>query len=98
VSSDGVMVDNTPPLHGRIVFGWTGFSEYVSSYRDIHVTWYEFSDPGSGIKSFEIGIGSSSVSADVFPMTEVDGTSWEMDNAAGKFVDGYEYYVLLLVS
>ncbi|XP_061173567.1 uncharacterized protein LOC133182736 [Saccostrea echinata] len=98
VSSEGVMYDDTPPVHGRVFVDGSGLHGYITNYRDITVTWEGFSDPESGIKSFQIGIGSSNLSADIFPLTEAMDTFWKPMKTEGKFIDGYEYFILLMIT
>ncbi|XP_062573120.1 uncharacterized protein LOC134235054 [Saccostrea cucullata] len=97
-SSAGVMFDNTPPTIGQVFAGITEIHKYIASHKDISASWFGFDDPESGIKSFHVGIGSSNFTADIYPLTEVDGNFWKLEESLDSIIDGYEYYIHLLVT
>jgi hypothetical protein len=67
VSSDGFMFDNTPPMlssvyiSGQLITGESN-QVYISSTQAITVEWDSFMDQESGIKEYEVSIGSQRVS------------------------------------
>ncbi|XP_072048763.1 uncharacterized protein [Amphiura filiformis] len=65
--SDGVVVDTTPPIAGNVWIGWNNDNIYQISTSEVVVQWDSFVDVEeharsphhSGIKHYEIAIGSS---------------------------------------
>ena len=54
--SDGVTIDYTPPLAGVVIAGYNGNTEYVNFGDTMEAHWSGFSDPESGIKSYEFAL------------------------------------------
>lgn len=56
VTSDGVMVDDTPPLTGTVIDGVDSDEDYVNGQSDITAHWFGFEDLESGIDSYEVAL------------------------------------------
>ncbi|XP_061178129.1 uncharacterized protein LOC133186811 [Saccostrea echinata] len=97
-SSTGVMFDNTPPTIGQVFVGISEIHKYIANHKDISASWFGFDDPESGIKSFHVGLGSSNFTTDIYPLTEVEGNFWKLEESLDSIIDGYEYYIHLLVT
>ena len=54
--SDGVTVDYTPPLTGVVVDGYDQGVDYVKGGETIYAHWAGFTDPQSGIKSYQFAL------------------------------------------
>ncbi|XP_063408929.1 uncharacterized protein LOC134692410 [Mytilus trossulus] len=72
VTSDGVIIDNSPPNIGKIKDG--------ADYIDIHyqplrsyvaATWHGFNDPQSGLDKYSIRVGTSIGGKDIILQTEL---------------------------
>ncbi|XP_071151404.1 uncharacterized protein, partial [Mytilus edulis] len=79
ICSDGVTVDLTPPTPGHVWIGIDHNRQYQSSSSDIFISWDSFTDVeeykktvhNSGIKEYQVGIGSTKGGTDIFPFTSV---------------------------
>ena len=56
LTSDGVTVDNTPPISGTVIDGTIFDLDYVNGEDDISVRWSDFVDMESGIQSYEVAL------------------------------------------
>ena len=56
LTSDGVTVDETPPISGTVVDGMILDLDYVSGEDDISAHWLDFVDLESGIESYEVAL------------------------------------------
>lgn len=56
LTSDGVTVDNTPPISGIVIDGTIFDLDYVNGEDDISVRWSDFVDMESGIQSYEVAL------------------------------------------
>ena len=56
VTSDGVTVDYTSPVAGKVVFGQNNPTVYIKDGDTIYVHWSEFEDTVSGIRSYEFAL------------------------------------------
>ena len=83
------MVDATPPNLGTISVQFVNYLR--STEEDIMVTWTGFSDPESGIASYEIGIGSSNTNQDVMLFEAAQGEV-SLIKAKELLSDGKVYY------
>ncbi|MGI6295665.1 MAG: PQQ-binding-like beta-propeller repeat protein [Armatimonadota bacterium] len=63
-SSDGIMVDSSPPSQPTV----TDDGEFTSSQTSLHATWMA-SDPHSGIADYQYAIGTSAGATDVVGWT-----------------------------
>ncbi|CAG2200973.1 unnamed protein product [Mytilus edulis] len=97
--SDGVTVDLTPPTPGHVWIGIDPDKKYQSSSSDIFVSWDAFTDVeeykktvhNSGIKEYQIGIGSTKGGTDVFPYTIVGLVNHYTIHDV-RLQNGHEYY------
>ena len=87
-------MDTTEPSLGRIQIGHDVDSYYMAG-QDVHVSWGGFDDKESGVKSFEIGVGSSPLSANVISMHPIEGESARL--LLSNLTEGHIYYVILKV-
>lgn len=56
LTSDGVTVDDTPPISGIVVDGMVSDVDYVNGEDDISARWFDFVDFESGIESYEVAL------------------------------------------
>lgn len=56
LTSDGVTVDESPPISGAVIDGSVLDVEYVSSEDDVSALWSDFVDMESGIESYEVAL------------------------------------------
>ncbi|CAG2198380.1 unnamed protein product [Mytilus edulis] len=67
-TSDGVVIDNSPPVPGIVQDGTDDHDiEYQSARNYLSAKWFGFADAQSEIKYYVIRAGSSPGSADVYP-------------------------------
>ena len=94
VASDGVIVDVTPPVNGRVVDGrfMTKDVDYQSSTTHVQASWEPFIDHESGIMGYRWGLGTSPSSDDVMGFTDV---GMETSGSTGNvtLTPGVRYYV-----
>ncbi|XP_038057739.1 uncharacterized protein LOC119729229 [Patiria miniata] len=74
VTSDGVTVDDSPPLQGRVYDGGPGGDDisYQSSRRQLQAHWWGFHDPHSGLSHYEWRAGTTAGAADILPSTRIE--------------------------
>ena len=58
-TSDGVIVDDTPPSAGTVIDGVDSDEDYVNGEDDITAHWVGFEDLESGIDSYEVALCDS---------------------------------------
>ena len=58
-TSDGVIVDDTPPSAGSVIDGVDSDEDYVNGEDDITAHWVGFEDLESGIDSYEVALCDS---------------------------------------
>ncbi|XP_076113983.1 uncharacterized protein LOC143082268 [Mytilus galloprovincialis] len=100
--SDGVTVDLTPPTPGHVWIGIDPKEEYQSSTTDIFVSWDSFTDVeeyrktvhASGIKEYELGIGSTKGGTDIYPYTKVGLVNHYTVHGL-RLQNGHEYYATI---
>ncbi|MBI2571446.1 MAG: hypothetical protein HYV63_30935 [Candidatus Schekmanbacteria bacterium] len=92
VSSDGVLVDASPPTGGAVNDGADADLDFQSSISTINANWSGFSDVGSGIGSYEWAIGTSPGGIDVQGFTNV-GASTGATNGSLSLANGTLCYV-----
>ncbi|CAG2222618.1 unnamed protein product [Mytilus edulis] len=70
VTSDGVIIDNSAPVAGKVQDG-TGFidTEYQSMTTYISAKWYGFDDPQSGLEKYVWMAGTTKGGTDIIPAT-----------------------------
>ncbi|XP_071123054.1 uncharacterized protein [Mytilus edulis] len=70
VTSDGVIIDNSAPVAGKVQDG-TGFidTEYQSMTTYISAKWYGFDDPQSGLEKYAWRAGTTKGGTDIIPAT-----------------------------
>ena len=88
------MVDTSPPQPGSVSVYM--MQEQLATAEDIIVQWAQFQDRESGIRSYELGIGSHEYSQDVYSFRPVSGFMTFVD---GKDImaDGRKYFVQIKV-
>ena len=59
LSSDGVVVDTSPPDPGVVIDGYFRDVDYVSGDQDLTARWFDFKDMETGIKYYEIAVCDS---------------------------------------
>ncbi|XP_061189002.1 uncharacterized protein LOC133197151 [Saccostrea echinata] len=70
VTSDGIVIDNSPPTPGRVRDGLeTSDIEYQASRSHISASWHGFSDPQSGLEKFVWKAGITPGGHDIFNVT-----------------------------
>ncbi|XP_022102003.1 uncharacterized protein LOC110985345 [Acanthaster planci] len=74
VTSDGVMVDDSPPVPGRVYDGGPGGGDinYQSSRLQLRAHWWGFHDPHSGLSHYEWRAGTTPGAADILPSTRIE--------------------------
>ncbi|XP_076085163.1 uncharacterized protein LOC143055975 isoform X1 [Mytilus galloprovincialis] len=72
VTSDGVIIDNSPPNIGKIKDGadYTDI-HYQSSRSYVAATWHGFNDPQSGLDKYSIRVGTSIGGNDIISQNEL---------------------------
>ncbi|VDI61828.1 polycystin 2 [Mytilus galloprovincialis] len=72
VTSDGVIIDNSPPTPGTVQDG-TGYydTEYQSLKNYISAKWYGFDDAQSGLEKYEWRVGTKPGNGDIIPTIEL---------------------------
>jgi hypothetical protein len=93
VTSDGVTVDNTPPVAGTVNDGVAADIDYQTSTDTINANWSGFSDPESGIAGYEWAIGTTSGGTDIQGFTSVGITGTSATNSTLSLTNGTTYYV-----
>ncbi len=56
VTSDGVTVDDSPPISGTVTDGMVSDVDYLNGEDDISARWVDFVDFESGIESYDIAL------------------------------------------
>lgn len=92
--SHAVIYDNTPPLVGKIEVKSTGMKGFVTSHQ-LSLEWSDIEDIESGIRTIEIGIGSSNMSADIVQFSEY--VRYAEIDINDCFQDGHQYFAILKV-
>lgn len=97
-SSKPYIFDKTPPTHGDVYVGYyLNHKSYVKPSR-LLVQCIGFLDHESGIEKFEIGVGSTKESADVFPLFDHHYTNTPIEVPAHNILfDGHVYYIIVVV-
>ena len=54
--SDGVTVDDTPPISGNVIDGIVSDVDYLNGEADIRASWFGFVDLESGVESYEVAL------------------------------------------
>ncbi|XP_061166364.1 uncharacterized protein LOC133175283 [Saccostrea echinata] len=66
--SDGIVVDNSPPLAGIVyIKGVSGRMAYLHDRTSIMASWVGFEDPHSSVEHFEWCIGTKKENCDILP-------------------------------
>jgi hypothetical protein len=93
VSSDGVIVDPSPPLAGAVSDGPAADIQFQSSTTTINANWTAFSDPQSGIVTLEWAIGTTlgGTQVQAFTGTGISGNT--ASNSSLSLVNGQIYFV-----
>uniref|UniRef100_A0ABM0M5T3 Uncharacterized protein LOC102801709 n=1 Tax=Saccoglossus kowalevskii TaxID=10224 RepID=A0ABM0M5T3_SACKO len=98
VCSDGITVDQSPPLQGNVWIGWRE-QHFQSAVSELIVNWQSFVDVEeegrtthySGIRKYEYAIGSSPDGVDVQDFIDVGITNRAVAHGL-DLQDGYTYY------
>ncbi|KAK3092699.1 hypothetical protein FSP39_006126 [Pinctada imbricata] len=65
-SSNGVIIDSSKPVVGRVHVGMTSkHSNFISSQSYVEAQWFGFEDPQSGIQHYDVCIGKQSGMCDI---------------------------------
>ena len=56
LTSDGVTVDDTPPISGTVIDGIVSDVDYLNGEADIRARWIGFVDLESGVESYEVAL------------------------------------------
>ncbi|MBI2930505.1 MAG: hypothetical protein HYY16_02545, partial [Planctomycetes bacterium] len=91
-SSDGVRVDDTPPAGGTVNDGPSSDIDWQNYTWQLSSNWTGFTDPESGIFSYEWAIGTSPGATDIQPFVSV-GTVTSGANGSLSLAAGLTYYV-----
>ncbi|KAH3709959.1 hypothetical protein DPMN_069425 [Dreissena polymorpha] len=71
-SSDGLVVDNSPPIRGIVYVGpGNGHNKYLSQRSSIQIRWDEFEDPHSSIDHYEVCVSTINGVCDVVKRSNV---------------------------
>ena len=75
LTSDGVTVDDTPPISGTVIDGIVSDVDYLNGDGDVSASWFGFEDLESGIESYEVALCEArSLSSCPHPFTGVGKT------------------------
>ena len=75
LTSNGVTVDDTPPISGNVIDGIISDVDYLNGEGDISASWFGFQDLESGIASYEVALcDTRSLSSCPQPFTGVGKT------------------------
>lgn len=95
ITSDGVMIDDTPPLAGTVIDGTESDLDYLDGENDVSARWFGFRDFESGIDYYKVALcDARNLSFCPQPLTEVGKTSnitITGKNCRTKYV--YVYYL-----
>ncbi|XP_071798435.1 uncharacterized protein [Asterias amurensis] len=74
VTSDGILIDDSPPLVGRVYDGSPGGGDisFQSSRRQLSAHWWGFHDPHSSLSHYEWRAGTTPGSADILSSTRIE--------------------------
>ncbi|XP_022107048.1 uncharacterized protein LOC110988105 [Acanthaster planci] len=74
VTSDGVMVDVSPPVPGKVYDGGPGDGDisYQSSRFQLRAHWWGFRDPHSGLSHYEWRAGTTPGAEDILPSSRIE--------------------------
>ncbi|KAK7101794.1 hypothetical protein V1264_020121 [Littorina saxatilis] len=93
VSSNLVIIDNTPPGVAFVAAGTTTQSNFVAGV-ELPVHWEGVEDSESGVNSIEVSIASEGGESEFLPFRTVDGSSTILTDTT-PLLDGHSYVVLL---
>ncbi|KAL3873929.1 hypothetical protein ACJMK2_037006, partial [Sinanodonta woodiana] len=72
VASDGIIIDSTPPVRGRVLDGMEGHDiAYQSSRRFLAATWFGFWDSQSGLSHYVWRAGTTKGADDILQPTNL---------------------------
>lgn len=95
-SSQGLIVDRTPPLAGEIDIGVSSLQSPFVNSKYMKITFHGFTDAESGIDHFEIGIGTFSDRTDIVASSKYYSDQAEVP--IESLSDGHTYYIIARVS
>ena len=95
-SSNGFIVDDSPPLAGKILDknGQDFENQYQSSTSELRVRWTDAYDAESGIKKYSVAVGSGSNENDIREFISV-GLTREVNVKNLSMSSGSAYYITL---
>lgn len=96
-SSLPIMVDTSPPQPGSVSVYTMHEQQKSTREEDLIVQWTAFQDRESGIRSYDLAIGSHEQSQDILPFTPVTGFITFV-NGQGMLASGNKYYFHIKVS
>ena len=56
LTTDGMTVDDTPPISGSVIDGAVSDVDYLNGEDDVSARWFGFEDLESGIESYEVAL------------------------------------------
>ncbi|XP_053405466.1 uncharacterized protein LOC128558962 [Mercenaria mercenaria] len=69
-SSDGILLDNSPPITGVVKIGsGNAHLKFIPQRTSVHIQWMGFEDPQSDINHYEYCVGTNPYSCDIFPLS-----------------------------
>ena len=92
VSSEELVVDNTPPNVGRISSDMLMLSEWISGDR-LSLLLLDFTDDESGLDYFMVHVGSAAYKTDILTETMFKSDIIELDFLNMPVLDGNIYYI-----
>ncbi|KAL9987468.1 hypothetical protein ACROYT_G001781 [Oculina patagonica] len=95
VTSDGVTVDDTPPISGTVTDGMASDVDYANGEDDISARWFDYVDLESGIESYEVALcDARNLSSCPQPFTAV-GKTTNVTITGLDLESGVEYKVMV---
>ncbi|MFN8035841.1 MAG: hypothetical protein U0V73_07905 [Acidimicrobiia bacterium] len=91
-TSNGVTVDHTTPAAGTVADGTSTDVTWQQSTTTINANWTGFSDPASGIASYEYAIGTTAGGTQIVDWTST-GTATNVTETGLSLGNGTTYYV-----
>ncbi|MBC8402241.1 MAG: PQQ-binding-like beta-propeller repeat protein, partial [Candidatus Marinimicrobia bacterium] len=91
VSSDGVIIDISPPILGLVIDGLSTDLDWTNNIDTLEASWSGFSDSLSGINFYEYALGTNSGESDVIYWQNND-TLRLVTGIGLNLMDGETYY------
>jgi len=97
VSSEELIVDSSPPMNGIILINDAVKGTYLLPSSTMRLRLQKFYDHHSGIDHFNVGIGSTSDTADVLQFDKYTSHLIDVSLEKADIVDGHTYFVTVQV-